>query len=369
MSLKQKYARTYGLGRTGSTRALLQTAVFCCLIALLLYFSGVSSSLPDVLAISLIIGLSIHLCNLGFHPLLHSVLPIPIIGVLSITTGLVISLTLCDWLFSNKAGYSFGFASDTLYLGVFFGVIGTLIYTTFARLTDMQSQLAIAETKQLEQEKQLAESQLRMLQAQIEPHFLFNTLSNVVGLIDSDKEGAKKTLVNLTTLLRSSLKQTREPVTTLGNELEIVRAFLEIQKIRLGDRLRYNIDVPENLKQAKIPPLLLQPLVENSVSHGIEPTEEGGHISISGSFVQSKNEPPMPNESAFCLIVSDTGVGLTSDAQDSVLTENRTNRTSIGLSNVRERLHVFFGKKARFVINENSPGGVRVSLTIPYRHE
>lgn len=336
-------------------RALAQTVIFCLAIALLLSFVEQDEGFLENLVISLCIGLSIHLSSIIIYPILEAYLPTFFIGFIAITLGLLLSLALSGLYVANDPGHFFRDSSDILPLGILFGIVGTIIFYTLARLSDVRVQLELAEKKQLAQEKQLAESQLRILQAQIEPHFLFNTLSNVISMVDHDKESAKQTLVNLTTLLRSSLQRTRAPFTTLADELELVCAYLDIQKIRLGERLTYSIDIPEALQASEIPPLLLQPLVENSVCHGIEPLEEGGHIQITGSFTGPAND-------TYCLRVADTGKGLSDNQTDM----QSSARKGVGLNNVRERLLGIFGKQARFSISENSPQGLIVSLTIPY---
>jgi signal transduction histidine kinase len=200
----------------------------------------------------------------------------------------------------------------------------------------------------LENQQRLTETELKLLQAQIEPHFLFNTLSNVVQLIDSDPPGAKRMLLNLTSYLRASLRRTRAGETTLGEELDLVRAYLEIQAVRMGPRLAYRLDCPAELRELALPPLLLQPLVENAVRHGLSPRPEGGEV---GVRVAREGE-------TLLLEVNDTGVGLTAESP-----------TGVGLSNVRDRIRAISRGLGSMVIQPNTPGGLCVRIVLPLGSE
>jgi LytS/YehU family sensor histidine kinase len=184
-----------------------------------------------------------------------------------------------------------------------------------------------------------------LLQAQIEPHFLFNTLSNVISLLETDPPKGRTMLADLTGYLRSSLSRTRDKMTTLGQEIDLIRAYLDIYKIRIADRLSYAIDIPDALRTMPFPPMLVQPLVENAVKHGIEPKIDGGRIVVSAE-----------NDSGCCrLVVADTGVGLSEQAID-----------GIGLANVKARVEALFHGKARLVLEQNRPCGLKVILEIPH---
>ena len=139
-----------------------------------------------------------------------------------------------------------------------------------------QNQIAEQTLAKKQQEKEFLASQLKFLQAQIEPHFLFNTLSNVVGMIHTNPVDAENTLINLTKLLRSTLERTRDGESTINDEVTLLRAYLDIQKTRMQDRLSYSINVQSECELLTLAPLLLQPLVENAIIHGIEPAESGG---------------------------------------------------------------------------------------------
>jgi LytS/YehU family sensor histidine kinase len=193
-------------------------------------------------------------------------------------------------------------------------------------------------------EKESILANLRMLQAQIEPHFLFNTLSNILSLIDTKPDKGKSMLLDLTRYLRTSLSRTLPEKTTLSQEISMIKAYLDIQKIRMDERLNYKIDVPNNLWQHTFPPMLLQPLVENAVKHGLEPKVEGGEIVISAT--QDNN--------LLKIEVADTGLGFSD-----------FDKPGVGIANVRERLGLLFGEKGRLMIEENKPQGVRTIIEVP----
>jgi sensor histidine kinase YesM len=203
--------------------------------------------------------------------------------------------------------------------------------------------------RRLAAEAQQAETaaQLAMLQAQIEPHFLFNTLANLQSLIASDPAMAQTMLNHLNDYLRASLKRTRQAATTLAEELDLVAALLAIQQIRLGERLHYAIHVPDELRQAKLPPLLLQPLVENALEHGIEPAIAGGRVEITAQLEGDQLR----------IRVIDTGLGFNL---------SHSGEQGIGLANVRARLSKLYGADAELVLSPNLPNGVIAELIFPY---
>jgi LytS/YehU family sensor histidine kinase len=182
------------------------------------------------------------------------------------------------------------------------------------------------------------------MQAQIEPHFLFNTLANVQHLVGKDPALANQVLGSLIRYLRSAMPQMRDDTTTLARELELARAYLEIQRVRMGDRLRFNIDLDENVSSAVIPPMMLMTLVENAIKHGIDPVKTGGAIDI---FATREGEQ-------IVLRVRDSGNGIVP-----------TSAPGVGLQNVRERLNALFGAAASLELREATPKGVEALLKIP----
>ncbi|MEO8410631.1 MAG: histidine kinase, partial [Propionivibrio sp.] len=191
---------------------------------------------------------------------------------------------------------------------------------------------------------------LKLLQAQIEPHFLFNTLANVGSLIDSDPALARKLLERLNDWLRVALARTRSDQASLGDELDMLSNYLEIMKIRFGERLRWRIDVGDDARRLPFPPMLLQPLVENAVRHGIEPKVGGGEIGIRAALDNSAS-------GSLRIAVSDNGYGL--------LKEDQSGSAGTGLANVRARLAALFGEAGRVTLSGNADGGATATLLLP----
>lgn len=263
---------------------------------------------------------------------------------LGVTIGTVIALFLVSdnplELISTKVSVLINF----IIAGFIFGGIGFYIMYSRSRIQFMRAELLLQEQQRLRHEKELVESELRALQAQIEPHFLFNTLANIQALIDSDTSKAKQMLQNFTDLLRSTLTRSRSEETVLNQEIHIVEKYLMIQQQRLGERLRYSIECPEELGRMAFPPLLIQPLVENAVIHGIEPCIDGGRVELR---VREKDGEVM-------ITVSDNGKGL--GVSDS--------GTGLGMENTRSRLKAVFGEGAAMSVKQNTPSGVVVELRL-----
>ena len=202
-------------------------------------------------------------------------------------------------------------------------------------------------------QSQLTEAQLRLLQAQIEPHFLFNTLANVQGLIDYEPAQAKHMLDAFTDYLRASLQQMRAQDVSLGQELGLVNNYLAVMQCRMGERLRTQLDVPEELLEARLPPLLLQPLIENAIHHGLEPQLAGGLLRLRAR-AQGRG---------MMLEIEDDGVGLARSRQ------RPRKGHGLALQNIRERLLAVYGSGASLELME-APGGrgTLVRLGLPRLH-
>jgi sensor histidine kinase YesM len=233
-------------------------------------------------------------------------------------------------------------ALTSMTIGLFFGLIGAIAFLLSERIEMEVEQRRLA---QGESEKREIEANLKLLQAQIEPHFLFNTLANVNSLIDSDPGLAKTLLERLNDWLRVALARARSDKTTLDDELSMLENYLQILKIRFGERLRWRIEATDAARLLPFPPMLLQPLVENAVRHGIEPKIGGGEIGIRVSI----------ENASLHIEVSDSGVGLV-DADDNGGT---------GLANVRARLKTLFGETGRLCLQGRELGGTVAILELP----
>ncbi len=199
--------------------------------------------------------------------------------------------------------------------------------------------------------RQVVEARMAAMQAQVEPHFLFNTLASIDHLIETDPPRASRMQKNLIALLRASMPTMREANAKgsrdLGRELAVIRPYLEILKVRMEERLHTEIRVPDGLLSADFPPMMLQSLVENAIKHGLEPKPDGGRLTVSAEIVHGK----------LAVTVADTGLGFGKAA---------TAGTGIGLNNIRERLQLLYGGKASLAVNENQGGGTAVTITVPY---
>ncbi|WP_457335422.1 sensor histidine kinase [Rhizobacter sp. P5_C2] len=214
---------------------------------------------------------------------------------------------------------------------------------------------AVVATEMAESEalkRQVIEARMAAMQAQVEPHFLFNTLASIDHLIETDPPRASKMQKNLIALLRASMPTMREAnaqaTRDLGRELAVIRPYLEILKVRMEERLQTEVRVSDGLLSAEFPPMMLQSLVENAIKHGLEPKAEGGSLTVAAEIVHGK----------LAVSVADTGLGFGKAA---------TAGTGIGLANIRERLQLLYGNKASLTVAENPGGGTRVTITVPYR--
>ena len=236
----------------------------------------------------------------------------------------------------------------------FLWIIGSMIIKiTYKGQLKAQAQAAqateVAESEQLR--RQVVEARMAAMQAQVEPHFLFNTLASIDHLIETDPPRASIMQKNLIALLRASMPTMREANNggprDLGREMAVIRPYLEILKVRMEERLATRIDVPEGLLSAEFPPMMIQSLVENAIKHGLEPKAEGGELSIKAEIVHGK----------LTVTVADTGLGFGKAA---------TAGTGVGLANIRERLALLYGSKATLAVNENQPSGTVVTIAVPY---
>jgi sensor histidine kinase YesM len=224
-----------------------------------------------------------------------------------------------------------------------------LIFIPRERAARLQAAFEKEQARVAAAEREATLAQLKLLEAQVEPHFLYNTLANVVSLIDSDPATARRMLDRLITLLRGAAAAAGSGGATLSAQIEDLRAYLDLMVMRMGDRLTFAIDMPSELGALHVPPLLLQPLVENAIRHALEPKVEGGAVRIVARRSGDNLE----------IVVADTGVGFAATRAAP------SNGTGLGLANVRERLHALYGPRARLIIEDNQPSGARVTLRIP----
>ena len=210
-----------------------------------------------------------------------------------------------------------------------------------------------AATAQTATEKELTQAKLSLLHAQVEPHFLYNTLASAQLLTRQDPQRADEMLGHLIDYLRHSLPRTQDDPSTLGEELERAVAYLEILKIRMGSRLDVQLDVPQELRATPLPTMMLQTLVENAIKHGLEPRSSGGTV-----WIRARRSEGDAN---VAITVADDGDGLAGAGAGG----GKTSGTGIGLRNVRERLQLLYGGNASLAIAGNFPSGVAATITVP----
>jgi hypothetical protein len=258
--------------------------------------------------------------------------------VIPISSGIVIALT------GGANEHDYGLLIGTCLLIAPWIAIGTILRQrdAFAREQALEFELVRSEFERRE-----SDARLRLLQAQVEPHFLFNTLANVQALVDSGSPQASKVLTSLIAYLRAAVPSMHSQSTPLENEVELVRAYLDLMQMRIPDRLKSAIHLDPAAAKLHCPPMTLLTLVENAVRHGIDPSEAGGRIDVDIWLRDGR-----------CLMrVTDTGVGLKSMSRG----------LGTGLSNLRERLKLAFGGDAQLELTETAPHGVCAEIGFPAR--
>ena len=218
------------------------------------------------------------------------------------------------------------------------------------QIKDEARKLALTfELERSEYARNALDARLRLLQAQVAPHFLFNTLANVRELVSTGSSRAAPVLESLIAYLRAAVPRLNEPTSTLGQELELVRAYLDVMHMRMPDRLQFSVEADDASRALVCPPMTLLTLVENAMRHGIDPSEEGGRIDVRVTVKDGRGGAE----------VSDTGMGLVSSSKG----------LGTGLANLRERLQLAFGGDAHVKLSDNLPHGVRAEIDFPARKE
>jgi sensor histidine kinase YesM len=240
-----------------------------------------------------------------------------------------------------------GALAPMLPMGLLVTALTMVVLATNERRLAREHAAALQQQKIAEAAQLLAEARLRTLQAQIEPHFLYNTLANVVSLIGSEPDKARHMLERLIDFLRASLSASRAEQATLGAELDLAAAYLDLLAVRMGARLRWRIEADDAVRALPIAPMLIQPLVENAIMHGLEPKVGGGEIVVRASSAGG----------VLRIEVSDDGVGLAASPPRP--------GGGVGLANLRERLRSLHGLAAQLQLLENHPAGVTSRLLLP----
>ena len=330
------------------------------LIAAGLTAVGVGKSLGENLVFSEAIGLSIMLLlHVGrFRLQRRNALTAPrlaIVMVVAIIAGAAIGRVVASGLLGLDIGKTF--ATKEIAMTGWIALVATLLVTWYgwsrARIAALSEQVARTAWLQEAAEKTALRARLQALQAQIEPHFLFNTLATLDSLIVSDPPRARELLGSLNRFLRATLEASRIESETLSIQFAVLDSMLAVHAMRLGPRLAYSLELPVDCTKLTVPPMLLQPLVENALKHGIQAAVAGGRIEVRATRGEQHVE----------LTVTDTGPGFGATPG--------TQGTGIGLANVRDRLAALYGERASLTLIENAPHGIvaRVLLPIDDAHQ
>jgi len=230
------------------------------------------------------------------------------------------------------------------------GLFGTKALMGGKKRAEAQAAKANAAAERETLQRQVSEARMQMMQAQVEPHFLFNTLASVEHLIETDPPRASAMQHSLIQYLRAVVPQMREnaAITNLGREADMVHAYLDLLKMRMEERLNVGFNVPDGLRSAAFPPMMLQSLVENAITHGLESKPQGGTLRVMAEVAHNKLR----------VTVSDDGLGF------GAITSNGT---GLGLQNIRERLKLLHGNAAQLIIAPNTPSGVSATIEVPYQ--
>ncbi|WP_165614402.1 sensor histidine kinase [Paraburkholderia ginsengiterrae] len=324
------------------------------LIAVGLTAVGMGKGLGENLVFSEAIGLSIMLLlHVGrFRLQRKNALTAPrlaVVMVSAIIAGAAIGRVIASALLGLDIGKTF--APKDLATTGWIALVATLLVTWYgwsrARIAGLSEQVARTAWLREADEKTALRARLQALQAQIEPHFLFNTLATLDSLIVSDPPRARELLGSLNRFLRATLEASRAESETLTDQFAVLDSMLAVHAIRLGPRLAYALDLPVDCANLAVPPMLLQPLVENALKHGVQVTVTGGRIEVRAKRDKQHVE----------LIVADTGPGFGATSA--------TQGTGIGLANVRDRLAALYGERASLTLVENVPQGTIAKILLP----
>jgi sensor histidine kinase YesM len=337
----------------GAARLIAASTVFWALAAVLLFLVAPGlDTLGRLVVFAECVGTTMVACVLLLRrsrhfPHLRPVVRWLLTGVIAIPASYIVGHQIAFILLGEPLRIV-GHEHAGLVPIIFTVLVGGLGLHYFAT----REQLSREAAARSEAERLAVESQLRMLRAQLEPHMLFNTLANLRSLLRTDATQAEQMIDQLITYLRSALAASRTESTSLSGEFAQLRAYLDIMSLRMGPRLVYRLDLPAALENVAIPPMLLQPLVENAIKHGLEPKVGPGRIDVIARATPAGLE----------ISVVDSGLGLPpADSGEAANTRN----PSYGLQHVRERLRAVYGAKASLTLQAQAPTGVCAVVSIP----
>ena len=338
----------------GALPAIVVAAAFWALAATLLFFLAPGlETYPRLLMFAECVGLTMVACVLWLQrmrPLarLRPALRWLLIGLIAIPAGYFVGHQFA-FLLLGEPMRMVGHQSISLIPILFTVMVGGLGLHHYATREKLAKEAAARSAAQ----HLAVESQLRLLRAQLEPHMLFNTLANVRSLVREDVDRAESMIDQLIVYLRSALAASQTESVPLGREFAQLRAYLDIMALRMGPRLSYRLDLPAALDRTEVPPMLLQPLVENAIKHGLEPKVGHGSIEVVARALPQGIE----------IRVSDSGLGLPAGEDDDP--SARPAPASYGLQHVRDRLRTLYGPAAWLSLERRDPTGVCAVVFIP----
>jgi LytS/YehU family sensor histidine kinase len=277
-----------------------------------------------------------------------------LVAPLGVVTGVFVGAYAGDFLLGGTTNVwpdQPGRLLGTLAFSLLVGAAITYFFLSREQLAKVRENLALASARAEAAQRHAAQAQLKLLETQLEPHMLFNTLSNLRILVGTDTRRAQEMLDHLVAYLRATLGASRASTLPLAAEFERLNDYLALMAIRMGPRLHCSFELPEALREQPVPGLLLQAIVENSIKHGLEPKVQGGSIHISASA----------GGQTLTLRVQDSGVGMPEDTG----TPPPAPDSGFGLTQVRERLHTTYGERATLALQAVPGGGTLTTITLP----
>jgi sensor histidine kinase YesM len=275
-------------------------------------------------------------------------IPRPVALATAVVAACTLAVFLNEWLV-RAAPVPIAWSLHKLRVAFMQWGMVTAVYYFIERAAVRAAQLRKAELQRQRLEAQMFEARLQVLQAQVEPHFLFNTLAHLQRLYQTDPARGRSMLDSFCGYLCAALPHMRGNCSTVRREVELARAYLDTQRVRMGRRLRFEIAVPNALATAAFPPMMLLPLVENAIKHGLSPLREGGTVKIAVAS----------DADTLRLSVIDTGAGLSA--------VELAGGNGVGLSNIRSRMAALYGDRAHFKLSRHVPRGVIATLDVPLR--
>ncbi|GAA5181256.1 hypothetical protein GCM10025771_27770 [Niveibacterium umoris] len=340
----------------GVLRAAAAAAVFWALAATLLYLlSPGLDTWPRLMVFHECVGMTMVACVLllrrarafsRFQPMARWLLT----GLVAVPTGFIVGHQFA-FLLLGEPLRMVGFMSVSLIPVLFTLLVSGVGFHYYAT----REQLAKEAAARSEAQRLALDAQLRLLRAQLEPHMLFNTLANLRSLVREDVDRAESMIDQLNVYLRSALAASQTESVSLSSEFAQLRAYLDIMALRMGPRLSYRLELPAALERTEVPPMLLQPLVENAIKHGLEPKVGSGSIEVIACATPAGIE----------IRINDSGLGLPADEHHEPAP--RSPGASYGLQHVRDRLQVIYGPAAELSLERRQPTGVSARVFIPSR--